>query len=95
MSGPCANACRANFPGATFSFLPADIVSQILNFGTPAPIDVQITGPHLEGRSSISRSSCCVEMRTIRGIADPRMQQSLDNPQLKSTSTAPAWRSRA
>jgi multidrug efflux pump subunit AcrB len=35
------------FPGVTFSFLPADIVSQILNFGAPAPIDVQIRGPNL------------------------------------------------
>ena len=35
------------FPGTTFSFLPADIVSQILNFGSPAPIDVQIAGPDL------------------------------------------------
>ncbi len=33
------------FPGATFAFLPADIVSQILNFGIPAPIDIQIVGP--------------------------------------------------
>src|SRR4051794_32878551 len=35
------------FPGVTFSFLPADIVSQILNFGAPAPIDVQVRGPNL------------------------------------------------
>ena len=33
------------FPSVTFSFLPADIVSQILNFGLPAPIDVQVVGP--------------------------------------------------
>ena len=38
----------ARFPGATFSFLPADIISQILNFGSPAPIDVQIRGPNLD-----------------------------------------------
>ena len=38
----------ARFPGVTFSFLPADIVSQILNFGTPAPIDLQIRGPNLQ-----------------------------------------------
>ena len=40
----CAPYCRRNFPAATFSFLPADIVSQILNFGLPAPIDVQVIG---------------------------------------------------
>ncbi len=38
----------ARFPGVTFSFLPADIISQILNFGSPAPIEVQIRGPHLD-----------------------------------------------
>ena len=38
------------FPGVTFSFLPADIVSQILNFGAPAPIDLQIRGPNLAGQ---------------------------------------------
>ena len=37
------------FPGVTFSFLPADIVSQILNFGAPAPIDVQVRGANLGG----------------------------------------------
>ena len=34
-----------SFPGSTFSFLPADMVSQVLNFGAPAPIDVQVAGP--------------------------------------------------
>src|SRR6185437_4161612 len=37
------------FPGLTFYFLPADIVSQILNFGLPAPIDIQIVGQNIEG----------------------------------------------
>ena len=37
------------FPGTTFAFLPADIVSQILNFGSPAPIDLQIVGADLDG----------------------------------------------
>ena len=44
----CARNCRASFPGMTFSFLPADIVSQILNFGAPAPIDLQVRGPNLD-----------------------------------------------
>ena len=69
------------FPGAVFSFLPADIVSQILNFGTPSPIDVQITGPKVKADQAFALN-LLRRMRTIRGIADPRMQQSLDNPQL-------------
>ncbi|HTW36911.1 MAG TPA: efflux RND transporter permease subunit [Rhizomicrobium sp.] len=69
------------FPGAVFSFLPADIVSQILNFGTPSPIDVQIMGPHIKDDQTFALN-LLRRMRTIRGIADPRMQQSLDNPQL-------------
>jgi CzcA family heavy metal efflux pump len=70
------------FPGAVFSFLPADIVSQILNFGTPSPIDVQITGPRIKVDQALALN-LLRRLRTIRGIADPRMQQSLDNPQLK------------
>ena len=42
-----------SFPGSTFSFLPADIVSQILNFGSPAPIDVQVTAPDKAKRRGI------------------------------------------
>jgi hypothetical protein len=45
------------FPGTTFSFLPADIVSQILNFGLPAPIDVQVVGSSPENRELANR--CC------------------------------------
>ena len=52
MSARCASNCRARFPALTFSFLPADIVSQILNFGAPAPIDVQVRGA--ESRARIS-----------------------------------------
>ena len=43
----CARSCRSQFPGMSFAFLPADIVSQILNFGAPAPIDIQVRGPNL------------------------------------------------
>ena len=82
MSATLRERLPREFPGATFSFLPADIVSQILNFGTPAPIDVQITGPHRQRRTRPIALNLLRRMRTIRGIADPRMQQSLDNPQL-------------
>jgi len=70
------------FSGVTFSFLPADIVSQILNFGNPAPIDVQITGPNAAA-NQVYALDLLRRMRTIRGIADPRMQQSADNPELR------------
>ncbi len=46
------------FPGSTFSFLPADIVSQILNFGAPAPIDVQVAGPNRDDERGLCRRSC-------------------------------------
>jgi CzcA family heavy metal efflux pump len=71
----------AAFPGTTFSFLPADIVSQILNFGSPAPLDVQIIGQNQEANRAYA-IELLRRMRTIAGIADPRIQQSSDNPQL-------------
>ena len=46
--GDCARQLPRQFPGTTFAFLPADIVTQILNFGLPAPIDVQVIGPNIE-----------------------------------------------
>jgi CzcA family heavy metal efflux pump len=70
------------FPGTTFSFLPADIVSQILNFGSPAPLDLQIVGPNQQANQTYALK-LLQRMRTIRGIADARMQQSSDNPQLR------------
>ncbi len=69
------------FPGSTFSFLPADIVSQILNFGSPAPIDVQIAGAKL-GPNRAYATELLRKMFTVPGIADVRIQQSPDNPQL-------------
>jgi len=72
----------ASFPGATFSFPPADIVSQILNFGTPAPLDLQVNGPN-EKANQVYALELLRRMRTIRGIADARMQQSTDNPELR------------
>jgi multidrug efflux pump subunit AcrB len=71
----------ANFPGTTFSFPPADIVSQILNFGTPAAIDLQITGSNQAATEKYALS-LLRQMREVPGIADPRMQQSNDYPQL-------------
>jgi CzcA family heavy metal efflux pump len=70
------------FPGSTFSFLPADIISQILNFGSPAPLDLQITGPNQQTNQAYALK-LLRQLRTIRGVADARMQQSTDNPQLR------------
>jgi CzcA family heavy metal efflux pump len=69
------------FPGTTFSFLPPDIISQILNFGSPAPLDVQIVGQRLAANQAFA-VKLVRQMRRIPGIADVRIQQSSDNPQL-------------
>jgi multidrug efflux pump subunit AcrB len=67
------------FPGTTFAFLPADIISQILNFGAPAPIDLQIRGPNLTANFPYAKQ-LLRKIRHIPGIADARIQQSADNP---------------
>jgi multidrug efflux pump subunit AcrB len=72
------------FPGTTFSFPPADIISQILNFGSPAPIDVQFTGVNHEATKAFAYK-IMREMRRVPGIADARMQQSDETPQLNFT----------
>ncbi len=67
------------FPGMTFSFLPADIVSQILNFGAPAPIDLQVSGNDLDADFSYA-NRLLTQMRHITGIADARIEQSARAP---------------
>jgi multidrug efflux pump subunit AcrB len=67
------------FPGTTFSFLPADIISQILNFGAPAPIDLQIRGPNLVANFSYAQE-LMRRFRHIPGLVDARIQQSLSSP---------------
>lgn len=67
------------FPQATFSFPPADIVSQILNFGTPAPIDIQVRGANLEANFDYAQQ-LLKRVRAIPGIADARIQQSNKAP---------------
>ena len=71
-----------DFPGVTFSFPPADIVSQILNFGTPAPIALQVTGTDL-GKTADYATRLLRQLRAIPGVADSRMQQSNTAPQLR------------
>jgi len=67
------------FPGTEFFFQPADIVTQILNFGLPAAIDVQIVGSNQEGNLEIARK-LLKQIRTIPGAVDSHIQQKLDEP---------------
>ena len=69
------------FPGATFSFLPADIVSQILNFGLPAPIDVQVIGNNQKANYAYA-NDLLKRIREVPGIADLRIQQVFNYPQI-------------
>ena len=67
------------FPDTVFSFPPADIVSQILNFGAPAPIDIQIRGNDLAANFDYA-NLLLKEIRRIPGVADARIQQSARSP---------------
>jgi multidrug efflux pump subunit AcrB len=67
------------FPGTTFSFLPADIVTQILNFGLPAPIDVQIEGSDTVANRKIA-DRMLQQFHQVPGLADLRIQQPEDYP---------------
>jgi multidrug efflux pump subunit AcrB len=69
------------FPGTTFSFLPADIVSQILNFGLPAPIDVQVIGNNQKANYAYA-TDLLKRIRRVPGIADLRIQQVFNYPQI-------------
>jgi len=70
------------FPGVSFYFLPADIVSQILNFGLPAPIDVQITGPNLAG-NHVFALRLLQQFRRVPGAVDLRVHQLFDEPRIQ------------
>ncbi len=67
------------FPDTSFSFLPADIVSQILNFGAPAPIDLQLRGPNLAANFDYA-NKLLAQIRRVPGVADARIQQSRGSP---------------
>ncbi|HUK23007.1 MAG TPA: efflux RND transporter permease subunit [Terriglobales bacterium] len=69
------------FPGVEFSFLPADIVSQILNFGLPAPIDIQVAGYNLEGNRDFA-DNLMRQIRRVPGTVDLHIQQPFDEPYL-------------
>jgi CzcA family heavy metal efflux pump len=71
----------SEFPGTTFSFLPADMVTQILNFGLPAPIDIQVVGPNFEANHQFA-NRVLADLRGVPGAADLRIQQAFDQPKL-------------
>jgi multidrug efflux pump subunit AcrB len=69
------------FPGVTFYVVPVDIVTQILNFGLAAPIDIQIVGPNLYGNRALAERMLN-EVRYVPGAADVRIQQPFNYPNL-------------
>ena len=71
----------AEFPGTMFYFPPADMITQILNFGLPAPIDVQIDGADSEGNRKYA-DQIFSQVRQVPGVVDLRIQQPFDQPKL-------------
>src|SRR3546814_19948269 len=69
----------SRFPGVTFSVLPADIISQIRNFGAPAPIDVQIRGPNAAANYGYEQQQLR-SRPTVHGLADPRSKTLVPDP---------------
>ncbi|WP_297299915.1 efflux RND transporter permease subunit, partial [uncultured Methylovirgula sp.] len=84
-SGDAVEALRKKlprlYPGTTFAFLPADMVSQILNFGLPAPIDVQIIGHDIEADRTYA-NKIFARIANVSGVADARIQQAFNAPTL-------------
>lgn len=70
------------FPTATFYFLPADITTQILNFGIPAPMDVQIEGNDIDSSKDIA-DKLLAQLHQVPGLVDLRIQQPFDYPTLQ------------
>src|SRR5437667_10742170 len=70
-------AFNRDFPGVTFYFLPADIVSEAINFGLPAPFDVQVMGRDLAGNQRVA-AAIAEKIRHVRGAVDVRIQQPAD-----------------
>ncbi|OIR19562.1 multidrug resistance protein MdtC [mine drainage metagenome] len=70
-----------DFPGATFAFLPADIVSQILNFGMPSPIDIQVIG-FKRAENQKYAAMIMSRLKKIPGLVDLRVQQAFNQPEL-------------
>src|SRR5213592_2224679 len=75
-------ALNRDFPGVTFYFLPADIVSQTINFGLPAPYDIQVLGRDLAGNQKVA-ANISEELRHVPGAVDVRVQQPGDLQRLE------------
>jgi multidrug efflux pump subunit AcrB len=71
----------SRFPSVSFAFLPADIVTQTLNFGLPSPLDVQISGNNTDANREVA-NNILQKMRSIPGAVDLRVQQAYDYPTL-------------
>jgi multidrug efflux pump subunit AcrB len=69
------------FPGVLFYFTPADIVTQILNFGLPAPIDIQVASQDSEASREFA-TNLMAQIRSVSGIADLRVHQPFDQPKI-------------
>ena len=69
------------FPGVMFTFIPADIVSQTLNFGLPAPIDIQVVGRNLQANRSFA-ADLLTKLALVPGLTDLRVHQVFNQPQL-------------
>jgi CzcA family heavy metal efflux pump len=72
---------KDDFPGVSFAFLPADIVSQILNFGMPAPIDIQVVGFNRKANQQYA-AAILSRIKKVPGLADVRIQQAFNQPEL-------------
>lgn len=79
--GRLRNRLGRDFPGVTFYFLPADIVNQTINFGIPAPFDIQIVGRDRERNRAIA-AGLVNQIRSIPGAVDLRVQQPADQPEI-------------
>jgi multidrug efflux pump subunit AcrB len=77
--GELRNRLNAEFPGVTFYFLPADIVTQILNFGLPAPVNIQLDGADIAGNREVA-NNLLNDLRQVPGIVDLRINQRFDYP---------------
>jgi len=70
-----------DFPGVIFAFLPADIISQIVNFGLPSPIDIQIVGNDVAANRTLAQS-LVQRLHGVQGLVDTRIQQPDDAPSI-------------
>ena len=69
------------FPGVEFYFQPADIVTQVLNFGLPAPVDIQLAGPNVRQNYDLARTLLPL-LKAVPGAADVHIHQAYNLPQL-------------